>query len=166
MPTTTGSAGVRACGKTCATPARYGTPPGVARLMRRAGLQGVPQRRQWRKKPSRASPKCNPQSSGTELSCHGPQYEMGHGYHLHSDRRALVITVCRAGLVFVPRGGLVDESTAGSSIDCPSRADGLVAATGTDPRHSALGSGLSIYLRGIPIVSGKPPGRLQHECRG
>jgi putative transposase len=28
----------------------------VARLMRRAGLQGVPQRRQWRKKPSRARP--------------------------------------------------------------------------------------------------------------
>jgi putative transposase len=28
----------------------------VARLMRRAGLQGVPQRRQWRKKPSRGRP--------------------------------------------------------------------------------------------------------------
>jgi len=28
----------------------------VARLMRRAGLQGVPQRRQWRKKPSGARP--------------------------------------------------------------------------------------------------------------
>ena len=29
----------------------------VARLMRRAGLQGVPQRRQWRKKPSGARPR-------------------------------------------------------------------------------------------------------------
>ena len=28
----------------------------VARLMRRAGLQGVPQRRQWRKKPSSGRP--------------------------------------------------------------------------------------------------------------
>ena len=28
----------------------------VARLMRRAGLQGVPQRRQWRKKPSGTRP--------------------------------------------------------------------------------------------------------------
>lgn len=52
--------------------------------------------------------------------------------------------MCRAGLVFGPRGGLVDESTAGSSIDCPSRADGLVATTGTDPRHSALGSGRAL----------------------
>jgi putative transposase len=36
----------------------------VARLMRRAGLQGVPQRRQWRKKPSRG----RPDGTGTHLN--------------------------------------------------------------------------------------------------
>jgi len=42
----------------------------------------------------------------------------------------------------------------------------IVAAARTDPSHFTLGSGLSVYLRGIPTVSGGVPGDLQHECGG
>jgi putative transposase len=55
MLTMTGSWGARASGKTCAMPGRFGR-HSVARLMRRAGLQGPPQRRSWRKKSSGPRP--------------------------------------------------------------------------------------------------------------
>ena len=61
--------------------------------------------------------------------------------HSTSHGRTLVVPVHRAGFVFRPGRGLVDESTARSPVGCPSRTDGLVAATRTDPSHSALGSG-------------------------
>ena len=138
----------------------------VARLMRRAGLQGVPQRRQWRKKPSRTPSRWNSESSEPGLQGRGPQYQMGHGYHLHSHGRTLVVPVRRAGFVFRPGRGLVDEPTSGPPVGGPSGADGLVAATGADPSHSALGSGLSVYLGGIPTVPGSAPRDLQHECGG
>lgn len=91
---------------------------------------------------------------------------MGDRHHLHSDGRALVVPLCRAGFIFGTRGGLVDESASGPPASRPSGADGLVAATWPHPGYSALGSGLSIHLGGIPTVSGKPPGHLQHECGG
>ncbi len=103
----------------------------VARLMRRAGLQGVPQRRQWRKKPSRGRPD-------------------GTGNHLNRDFRAAApktkwvtdITDIRTAEYWlylcivldsysglVPGRGLVDEPTSGPAVGGPSPADGLVAAT-------------------------------------
>ncbi len=50
---------------------------------------------------------------------------MGHGYHLHSDGRALVVPLCRAGFVFGARSGLVDESASGSPTGGSGGAYGL-----------------------------------------
>lgn len=91
---------------------------------------------------------------------------MGHGYHLYSDRRTLALLVRRAGYAFRARGGLVDASTARPPVGRPSRPDGVMAAASPDPSHSALGSGLPIFLRGIPTVFGGASGDLEHECRG
>jgi hypothetical protein len=89
---------------------------------------------------------------------------MGDRHHLHSHDRALVVSVRRVGFVFRPGRRLVDEPTSGPAAGGPSGANGLVAATCAYPSHSALGSGLPIYLGGIPTVSGGSPRDLQHEC--
>jgi putative effector of murein hydrolase len=70
----------------------------------------------------------------------------------------------RSGLVSQVAGGLlfrfwvrlVDESASGPPVGHTSLADGVVAATRAHHGHSALESGLSIYLRGIPTVPGGP----------
>jgi hypothetical protein len=131
----------------------------VARLMRRAGLQGVPQRRRWRTKPCRARPQGTRNHLERNFTATA-QYQMGHRYHLHSDGRAVVVSLCRAGFVFGARGGLVDEPTPGPPVGGPSGTDGVMAAARPCPSHSAFGSGLSIYLRRVPTVSGGSPHHL------
>jgi hypothetical protein len=91
---------------------------------------------------------------------------MGDRHHLYSYSRTLIVPLYRAGLVFGARRGLVDESTSGPLVGRPSGADGLVAATWPHPGDSALGSGLSIHLGGIPTVLGGSPRNRQHECGG
>jgi hypothetical protein len=108
----------------------------------------------------------NPQSSAVGLYRDGPQHQIGHGYHLHSDRRALVISMCCAGFVFGPRGGVVDECTTGPPAGGASRTHGVMAATRPHPGYSALGSGLSVYVRGVPTLLGGPSHYRQYECRG
>ena len=134
--------------------------------MRRAGLQGVPQRRQWRKKPSGVRPSGTRNHLERDFSSGSPQHQMGHRYHLHSHGRALVVPLCRARSIFGTRGGLVDEFVSGPSAGGPNRAHGVMAATRAHPGHSALGLGLSIYIRGIPTVPGGASDDLQHECGG
>ena len=108
----------------------------VARLMRQAGLQGVPQQRRWVKKSSGPRPRDTRKSSGTGLQRRRTQHQMGHRYYLHSHGRALVVPLCRAGFVLGPRGGLVDESATGTPVGLAGCADGVVAATRAHPRHS------------------------------
>ena len=138
----------------------------VARLMRRAGLYGVPQRRRWRKKPSGVRPQGTRNHLERGLHRDRAQYQMGDGYHLHSHGRTLALPLCRARLIFGSCGGVVDECVPGPSAGGPRGADGLMAATRAHPGHSALGSGLSVYLRGIPTLSSCAPGDRQHECGG
>ena len=63
-------------------------------------------------------------------------------------------------------GGLFDESMSGAQVDCASRADGVMAAIRPHPGHSGFGSGLSVYLRGVPAVAGGTSHNLQHERSG
>ena len=136
----------------------------VARLMRRAA--GRTATAAVAEEARRGPSPWNLQSSGAGFPCGGSQHQMGDRHHLHSYRRTLVVLVRRIGFVFGPGRGLVDESASGPPAGGPSGADGLVAAARTDPGHSALGSRVSVYLRGIPTVSGGAPGDLQHECGG
>ena len=126
--------------------------PRVARLMRRVRLQGVPQRRRWRKKLTGV----RRQVPGIIRSGTSPQslpIPMGHGYHRHSDGRTSALSQCSAGFVCGPLGGLFDESMSGPQVDCASRADGVMAAIRPHPGHPGFGSGLSVYLRGVPAVA-------------
>ena len=127
----------------------------VARLMRRAGLAGRAAAAALAHEAFRDPSRRNPQSSGAGLHRHRAQYQMGHRHHLHSHGRALVVPLCRAGFVFRPGGGLVDESAAGPPAGRPSGVDGGVAAARPHPGHSALGSGLPVYLGGVPTVPGR-----------
>ncbi len=136
----------------------------VARLMRWAGLQGVPQRRRWRMKRTGVRPAGTQNHLNRAFTAAAP-HQMGDGYHLHSHGRTLALPLCRARRIFGSGGGVVDECVSGPSAGGPSRAHGVMAATGPHSGHSALGSGLSIHLGGIPTVSGGPPRDRQHECR-
>jgi len=100
------------------------------------------------------------ESSEPGLSGDGSQHQMGDRYHLHSNRRALALSLCRTGFVFGPGGGLVNEFTTGPSVGGPGGADGLMATTGPDAGHPPFGSGLSIHLGGVPTVLGGAPGHL------
>jgi transposase len=104
--------------------------------------------------------KWDAESSGPKLPCGSPQYQMGDRYHLHSDRRAQGVSLCRAGFIFRSGRRVVDESAAGSPARRSSGTDGALAAASQDPGHSPFGSGLSVYLRGIPTVSRSAPGDL------
>ena len=138
----------------------------VARLMRRAGLHGVPQRRPWRKNPVGGSSDWGSESSGPKLQCGSPQHQMGHRYYLRAHGRALAVPLHRAGCVFGPRGGLSDEAASEPLAGRPSRTDGVMAATRAHPGHFALGSGLPVYLGGVPTVPGSAAGHRQYECGG
>ena len=105
----------------------------VARLMRRAGLTGRAAAAAVAEEALGGSSRRDAESSGAGLHGHRPQHQMGHRYHLHSDRRALVVPLCRAGFVFGPGGGLVDESASGSPAGGPGGAHGLVAAPARTP---------------------------------
>ena len=59
----------------------------------------------------RGPPQRDPESSRPGLPRRGAQYQMGHRYYLHSHGRTLVVPVHRAGFVFGPGRGLVDESS-------------------------------------------------------
>lgn len=59
-----------------------------------------------------------------------------------------------------------DESLPGPPTGGPRGADGVMAAAHPHSGYSALGSGLSIYVRGKPTILGDAPHHLQHECGG
>lgn len=86
----------------------------VARLMRDAELQGVPPRRQWRKKTSGESVGWMAQSSARGVQRRAAQHQVGHRHHPYPHRRAPAVPVRRAGPVIRDRGGLVDESSPGA----------------------------------------------------
>lgn len=85
--------------------------------------------------------KWDAESSGPGFPRHDTQHQMGDRYHLHSDRRALVVSLCRAGFIFRAGRRVVDESAAGSPARRPSGTDGALAAARQDPAllHSDRG---------------------------
>ena len=138
----------------------------VARLMRRAGLQGVPQRRQWRKRPAGARP------SGT-------RNHLDRNFHAVAPNTKWVtdITYIRTAehwlylcVVLDVYSGLVVGWSMSPQQDRQLVVHAVLMALwqrpARTPSHSALGSGLSMYLRGIPTVPGGSPGDLQHERGG
>jgi putative transposase len=128
----------------------------VARLMRRARLQGVPQRR--RKKLTGGSGARCSESSGVELHRSRSQYQW-----------VTDITDIRTAehrLYLSPPLDLYADLVSGPRVDCANRADGVMAAIRPHPGHSGFGSGLSVYLRGVPAVAGGTSHNLQHERSG
>lgn len=112
------------------------------------------------------SSKWDAESSGPGFQRHDTQHQMGDRYHLYSDHRALVVSLCRAGFVFRAGRRVVDECRSGPSAGGPRGAHGVVAAASPHPGYPALRSGVSVYLRGIPTVPGGASGDLEHECGG
>jgi hypothetical protein len=84
-----------------------GAPDAPGRAARRAAAAAVAQEAR------RGSSEWDSESSGPKLQCGSPQHQMGHRYHLRAHGRALAVPLHRAGCVFGPRGGLVDESASG-----------------------------------------------------
>jgi len=109
----------------------------VARLMRRAGLQGVSQRRRWWKKPSRARPDGTQNHLNRDFKAAAPNTKCVR-HHLHPHGRTLVVPLHCAGYVFRLGRELVNEPTSGPAVGGPRGADGVVAAPRTDPSHSAF----------------------------
>ncbi len=130
----------------------------VARLMRQAGLRGVPQRRRWRTKLSGTPPAGTRNHLERDFTATAPQYQMGHRYHLRADSRTLAVLVCRLGFVFGRGGGLVHECAARLPARRPSGPHGHLAAARPDSSHSAFGSRVPVYLRRVPAVSGGASG--------
>jgi len=142
MPRLTESSGVRACGKTCATPgsgvaATAGVLDAPGWTTGRTATAVVAENACW------SSSQWDAESSGPGFQHHDTQHQMGDQYHRHSDCRALVVSLCRAGFVF-RTGRMVDESAAEPPAGRPSGADGLMAAARSHPSHSALRSGVSV----------------------
>jgi len=108
----------------------------------------------------------NQESPGAGFHGRRLEHQMGHRSHRQSHGRALALSLCRARLIFGPGGGVVDECASGPPTGGSGGADGPLATPGSDAGHPALGSGLSVYVRGVPTVLGGPSHYRQHECRG
>lgn len=124
----------------------------MARLMRRAGLYGVPGG-----DGGGALIRGAPVGLGiiwTETSRLQPPTPNGSRYHLHSYGGALVVSLCRARFAFGARGGPVDESLPGPPTGGPRGADDVVTAPCTDPSPTIL------------TVPGGASGHRQYECHG
>ena len=59
----------------------------IARLMAKGGLQGIPHRRQWRRKRSGIRPAYVRKPPRAGLHRHQAEHQMGDGYHLHPHGR-------------------------------------------------------------------------------
>jgi helix-turn-helix protein len=136
----------------------------VARLMRRAGLQGVPQRRRWRRKASGLPPVGTQNHLERDFTASAPNTKWVTDI-TYIRGRALVVSLHRAGFVFRPCGRLVDEPAAGPPTCGAGGVDGGVAAAGPHAGHSPFRSRLPVYLGGVPAILGGAPRHVQHERR-
>jgi transposase InsO family protein len=121
----------------------------VGRLMRDAGLKGIPQRKRWRRKPSDARPATVRDHLKREFKAKGPNtIWVTDITYIHTAEHWLYLCVV-IDLYSRQGGRLVDERRAGSATRVADGADGLVAADRSIADHSALGPRHAVYQHRI-----------------
>ena len=138
----------------------------VARLMRRAGLQGVPQRRRWQKKPAGVRPAGTRNHLERDFTAPAPNTKWVTDItYVRTAEHWLYLCVVLdlySGLVV----GWSMSPRQNRQLVVQAVLMALWQRPGPDAGHSPFRSGLSIYLGGIPTVPGGTSRHLQHERGG